>query len=53
LIPSGILREGVQCIIGNGVVVAPDALLKEARALEARGVPVMEFRISSKQYLSK
>ena len=29
LIPSGILREGVQCIIGNGVVVAPDALLKE------------------------
>ncbi len=42
LIPSGILREGVQCIIGNGVVVAPDALLKEARALEARGIPVME-----------
>lgn len=42
LIPSGILREGVTCIIGNGVVVAPDALLKEIRGLEARGVPVME-----------
>ncbi|MAA71860.1 MAG: adenylosuccinate synthase [Bermanella sp.] len=42
LIPSGILRDGVQCIIGNGVVVAPDALLKEVRALEERGVPVME-----------
>ena len=42
LIPSGILRDGVQCIIGNGVVVAPDALLKEIRALEERGVPVME-----------
>ena len=26
LIPSGILREGVQCLIGNGVVLAPDAL---------------------------
>ena len=29
LIPSGVLREGVECIIGNGVVLAPDALLKE------------------------
>ena len=42
LIPSGILRESVTCIIGNGVVVAPDALLREIRALEARGVPVMQ-----------
>lgn len=47
LIPSGILRDGVTCIIANGVVLAPDALLKEIRALEARGVPVMErLRIS-------
>ena len=29
LIPSGILREHVTCVIGNGVVLAPDALLKE------------------------
>lgn len=40
LIPSGILRENVECIIGNGVVLAPDALLKEMNELEARGVPV-------------
>lgn len=47
LIPSGILRDGVRCVIGNGVVLAPDALLKEVRALEERGVPVMErLRIS-------
>ena len=47
LIPSGILRDGVTCVIGNGVVLAPDALLKEIRALEDRGVPVMErLRIS-------
>ncbi len=31
LIPSGILREHVTCVIGNGVVVAPDALLKEIK----------------------
>ncbi|REH39931.1 adenylosuccinate synthetase [Paraperlucidibaca baekdonensis] len=42
LIPSGILRAGVQCLIGNGVVLAPDALLKEMAYLEAKGVPVRE-----------
>ncbi|MCF6323350.1 MAG: adenylosuccinate synthase [Gammaproteobacteria bacterium] len=42
LIPSGILRAGVQCLIGNGVVVSPEALLKEINMLESRGVPVRE-----------
>lgn len=42
LIPSGILREGVQCIIANGVVVSPEALMDEIRMLEAKGIPVME-----------
>ena len=42
LIPSGILRENVQCMIGNGVVVAPDALMREIRKLEEKGVPVRE-----------
>ena len=35
LIPSGILRPGVNCLIGNGVVLAPDALLKEIGMLES------------------
>lgn len=42
LIPSGILRDNVTCLIGNGVVLAPDALLKEMAHLEERGVPVRE-----------
>ncbi len=42
LIPSGILRDGVSCLIGNGVVVALDALVEEANALIASGVPVYE-----------
>ena len=47
LIPSGILRSHVQCLIGNGVVLCPTALLKEMAELEARGVPVTErLRIS-------
>jgi adenylosuccinate synthase len=40
LIPSGVLHEGVQCLIGNGVVLCPKALLKEIKILEASGVPV-------------
>ena len=42
LIPSGILREGVHCLIGNGVVLAPDALFEELDELEANGVPVSQ-----------
>ena len=40
LIPSGILRENVQCLIGNGVVLSPEALLEEMDMLEQSGVPV-------------
>ncbi|NND81536.1 MAG: adenylosuccinate synthase [Gammaproteobacteria bacterium] len=42
LIPSGILRDGAHCLIGNGVVLAPDALFTEMDKLEASGVPVSE-----------
>jgi adenylosuccinate synthase len=47
LIPSGILRDNVMCFIGNGVVLSPEALMKELKELEAKGVPVRErLRIS-------
>lgn len=47
LIPSGVLRPNVACLIGNGVVLAPDALLTEIERLEQQGVAVMErLRIS-------
>ena len=42
LIPSGVLRAGVQCLIGNGVVLSPEALLKEIDTLETSGVPVQD-----------
>lgn len=48
LIPSGILRNGVKCVIGNGVVLSITALLKEMAMLEERGVPVRErLRVSA------
>ena len=40
LIPSGILHAGVTCIIGNGVVVDPDALFKEVDELADGGIEV-------------
>jgi adenylosuccinate synthase len=47
LIPSGILRKNVECMIGNGVVLSPEALMKEVTTLETKGVAVREqLRIS-------
>jgi adenylosuccinate synthase len=47
LIPSGILRAGVQCLIGNGVVLSLEALFKESAGLMEQGIPVFErLRIS-------
>ena len=40
LLPTGILRPGVKAVIGNGLVVNPEALLKEMTSLTDRGVPV-------------
>ncbi len=40
LLPSGILHKNVQCLIGNGVVVSPQALIKEITDLESFGVDV-------------
>jgi len=42
LIPSGILRPKVQCLIGNGVVLEPNALLQEIAKLEESGIPVRD-----------
>lgn len=38
LIPSGILHENVTCLIGNGVVLSPQALLEEMKILEDGGM---------------
>lgn len=47
LIPSGILRSNVQCVIGNGVVISPAALLSEIKELEDNHIGVRDrLRIS-------
>jgi adenylosuccinate synthase len=52
LIPSGILHEGVDCVIGNGVVIDPQALFAEIDELARLGVQVGDrLRISDKAHL--
>jgi adenylosuccinate synthase len=52
LIPSGILREGISCVIGNGVVVDPQALFAEVDQLASLGVAVEgRLFISDKAHL--
>jgi len=52
LIPSGILRPGVQAVIGNGVVIDPAALLEEMDALEKAGIDVRsQLRISNRAHV--
>ena len=42
LVPSGVLRDNVLCLIGNGVVLSPSALLEEMDMLEKNGVPARD-----------
>ena len=52
LLPSGILHQGVTCIIGNGVVIDPQALFAEIDEIEAAGIPVGDrLVISDKAHL--
>jgi adenylosuccinate synthase len=51
LIPSGILYSHKTCVIGNGVVVDPQVLLKELSYLEARGIDTSSLRISNRAHV--
>jgi adenylosuccinate synthase len=51
LIPSGILRPGITCVIGNGVVVDPVSLVEEIKELEHQGVRVKNLCVSESCHL--
>ncbi len=46
IIPSGILYESKKCMIGNGVIIDPEVLLKEMNELEENGLPVTPDRLT-------
>ena len=47
LIPSGILSKGKQCILGNGVVIDPGALIGELDLLQTQGIKAGKNFLSS------
>jgi adenylosuccinate synthase len=52
LLPSGILHDGITCVIGNGVVVDPQALFAEIDELETAGIAIGDrLRVSDKAHL--
>ena len=51
LLPSGILYQGKVCVVGNGVVLDPEAILKELRGMEAQGIDVSGLRISDRAHV--
>lgn len=52
LIPSGILHKGKTCVIGNGVVVDPEALISEIETLRAKGIYVDDnLKVSDQVHL--
>ena len=51
LVPSGILSEGVVCVIGNGVVVDPAVLIDEMDSLAARGIDVSRLVVSENAHV--
>ena len=42
LVPAGALWEGVQCVIGNGVVIEPKQLREEIEELESKGISIRD-----------
>ena len=51
LLPSGILYKGKTCVVGNGVVVAPESIIKEIRGMQERGIDVSGLRISDRAHV--
>ena len=51
LIPSGILRKDKVCVIGNGVVLDPEALIEEIKHLDAQGIKVKNLMISESAHI--
>ncbi len=51
LIPSGILHKGMECVLGNGVVIDLLAMIKEMDELEKRGISTKNLYISDRAHV--
>ncbi len=51
LVPSGIFRPGVKCVIGNGLVVDPVGLMEEMQGIAGRGLDLSVIELSNRAHL--
>jgi adenylosuccinate synthase len=51
LVPSGVLYPGTLCVLGNGVVINPEVLIKELTDLQKRGIDTSGMRISDRAHV--
>lgn len=51
LLPSGILYKGKTCILGNGVVIDPGALITEIKNMQAKGIDTSSLKISNRAHV--
>lgn len=51
LVPSGVLYPGTLCVLGNGVVINPEVLIKEMTELQKRGIDTSGMRISDRAHV--
>lgn len=51
LLPSGILYQGKTCVIGNGVVIDPQVLLKEIQSMQEKGIDTSGLKISNRAHI--
>ncbi|CUH95823.1 Adenylosuccinate synthetase [Propionispora sp. 2/2-37] len=51
LLPSGMLYSGKICVVGNGVVVDPQVMLQEIKAMQKKGIDTSGLRLSNRAHL--
>lgn len=51
LLPSGILYQGKTCVVGNGVVIDPQAMLKELKGMKEKGIDTSGLRVSNRAHV--
>ena len=51
LLPSGILYQGTNCVIANGVVLDPECLLEEIDAMQKRGIDTSKIKVSNRAHV--
>lgn len=51
LLPSGILYSGKTCVVGNGVVIDPQAMVKELKGMQEKGIDTSGLRVSNRAHV--